>query len=905
MSLIAGSRLGAYDVIGALGVGGMGEVYRGRDTRLNRDVAIKVLPELFAADADYLARFTREAQTLAALNHPNIAQIYAVEELSSPAAGQTTQRALVMELVEGEDLSDVIARGPLPLAVALPIARQVIDALAAAHDLGIVHRDLKPGNIKIRDDGAVKVLDFGLAKAVDGTAPGNSAAALSPTLSVRATQLGIILGTAAYMSPEQARGKPVDKRTDVWAFGCLLYEMLTSRKAFDGEDITEIISAVVKTEPDWSKLPGDLPIPVRTVIQHALVKDRKARIPDVSVVRYILDGAVPTAAATAPTTTRGPSGIFWKAAAALLLLTTIATAAGWYRAWPRNSTSARFQIDPPEHTTFRIAGGRLIASIAAISPDGLTVAFTAQNESGRPRLWVRPIASLSAQELPGTEDASYPFWSPDARMIGYVVPGRLMKVAAAGGPPQTICSFRGPTISGRGATWRDDGLIVFNSGPGLLYRVSSDGGTPEPIKSQAPGITTWVFPSFLPDGRHVLAYGMSTDPAVSGVYVLPIDGGESKRIAAADTGAIYVPATGHLLFVRQGTLLAQRFDPAQLATSGDSVPIAERVESSAVPGLVSFSISRTGVLAYGVSDAGQMLQLTWMDREGKPTGLLGSEAQYRGIELSPDGSRVAAHRHEMAGGDIWVTDVSRDAWSRLTLDPAQDNSSPVWSPDGSRVAYGSTRSGKWGVYVRASNNVGNEERLYEVDANDPLPPQPLSWTRDGSLIVVIVDKNAQRHLWRVSLADQKAMQLTRTGSIEMEGQVSPDGKWLAYMSTENSTTAEIYAISLLGDGGKWPISSGGGVLPRWRGDSRELFFINGGDMMAVDIKSNGSTLEPGRPHRLFGSVVSNVAHPMPYFPFAVTRDGQHFLIQTLPSGSPAAPKQAIVVVLNWPVTLRP
>ncbi len=320
MSLAAGTRLGAYDVIGALGAGGMGEVYRARDTRLNRDVAIKVLPELLAADADRLARFTREAQTLAALNHPNIAQIYAVEELSSPAAGQTTARALVMELVAGEDLSDVIARGPLTLDDALPIARQIIDALEAAHDLGIVHRDLKPANIKLRDDGAVKVLDFGLAKAMDGADASSSAAALSPTLSVRATQLGIILGTAAYMSPEQARGKPVDKRTDVWAFGCLLYEMLTGRKAFDGDDITEIISAVIKTEPDWTALPEDLPVQVRTVIERALVKDRKARIPDLSVIRYILDGAMPAAAA-AP---RARSGTLWKAAAALLLLTTLA-----------------------------------------------------------------------------------------------------------------------------------------------------------------------------------------------------------------------------------------------------------------------------------------------------------------------------------------------------------------------------------------------------------------------------------------------------------------------------------------------------------------------------------------------------------------------------------------------------
>ena len=899
MSLAVGSMLGAYEVIGTLGAGGMGEVYRAHDGRLNRDVAIKVLPEILAADVDHLARFTREAQTLAALNHPNIAQIYAVEELSAATAGHPSARALVMELVAGEDLSDVIARGPLPLDAALPIARQIIDALEAAHELSIVHRDLKPANIKVRDDGTVKVLDFGLAKATDGAAAGSSAAALSPTLSVRATQLGIILGTAAYMSPEQARGKTVDKRTDVWAFGCVLYEMLAGRKAFDGDDITEIISAVVKTDPDWTALPQNLPANVRTIIERTLVKDRKARIPDLSVIRYILDGVPGTTPGVAKLS-QARSATLWRTTAALLLLTTLAAGAAWYRAWSMVPAPARFEIEAPELTTFRIAGGR-VGAMGAISPDGLTVAFAAQDPSGRRLLWVRPISSLIAQALPGTDDASYPFWSPNGQTIGYITPGRLMKIAASGGPPQTICPLRGPTISGRGGSWSRDGVVVFNNGPGPLYRVSSDGGTPEPIKSPVPGIVTWVFPSFLPDGRHVLAYAMSTDGGVGGVHVLSIDGNQSKRIVAADTGAIYAADTGHLLFVRQGTLLAQRFDTARLVTSGDAVPVAERVESSAIPGLIAFSVSRTGVLVYGRSNAEQMHQLTWVDREGKPTGSLGSPAQYRGIDLSHDGTKVAAHRHEGVGGDIWVTDVSRVAWSRLTLDPTQDNASPVWSPDGSRIAYVSTRRGKWGVYARASNNVGDEERLFEVAEDDPLPPQPVSWTRDGLLIVVITDKKAERHLWSISLSgEHKATQLTRTGSTEMQGQVSPDGKWLAYVSTENGIP-EVYVVSLFAGGGKWPVSSGGGILPRWRGDSRELFFLNGGagDLMAVDIKATGSTLEPGRPRRLFGSILPIVAHPAPYFPFAVAKDGQHFLIQSLPSGAAGNLKQAIVVVLNW------
>jgi Tol biopolymer transport system component len=904
MPLGPGTSFGPYVIEAPLGAGGMGEVYRARDTRLNRDVAIKVLPELVAADTERLARFTREAQTLASLNHPNIAQIFAVEELSS-ASGQTATRALVMELVAGEDLSDVIARGPLALDEALPIARQIIDALEAAHELGIVHRDLKPANIKIRDDGAVKVLDFGLAKAIDGAATGNSAAANSPTLTVHATQLGIILGTAAYMSPEQARGKAVDKRTDVWAFGCVLYEMLTGRKAFDGEDITEIISAVVKTEPDWNALPNDLPAHVGTVIERTLVKDRKARIPDLSVVRYMLDGAMPGVIPidAAPARRRG-SSVVWKAAAGLLALTTLAATAAWYRASSVIAPMARFQILPPDNTTFRIAGARP-AAMGAISPDGQTLAFTAQDGSGKRLLWVRSIASLAAQSLAGTEEATYPFWSPDGRSIGFGVPGRLMKIAATGGPPQTLCTTSGPTIAGRGAAWNRDGTIVFNNGPGPLYRVPADGGTPEPIGKLAPGIAAWAFPSFLPDGRHVLYYASSTVASLSGVYVTSIDGGEPKRILTADTGAVYAAATGHVLFVRQGTLLAQHFDLTGLTPSGDAVPVAERVESGVLPGVVSFSVSGTGVLVYGASDAEQMIQMTWVDREGKAIGSLGPPAQYKGTELSPDGTRVAAHRHEGTGGDIWVTDVSRGATSRFTFDAAQDNSSPVWSPDGNRIAYASTRPGKWGVYARPSNNVGDEERLFEVDATGVAPPQPVSWASDGSLIVVITDEKAQKHVWSVSLSgEHKATQLTRTGVIEVHGQVSPDGKWLAYMSTENSATPEVYVTSLFAGGGKWPISSGGGNFPRWSGDGRELFYLSGGQMMAVEVKTTGSTFEPGRARSLFGPLLQIAAHPTAYFPFAVAKDGQRFLIPRPPAGAPTDQKQAIVVVLNWAAALK-
>ena len=417
VSLEPGVRFGSYTIVAAIGAGGMGEVYRARDTTLNRDVAIKVLPELFATDVERLARFTREAQTLAALNHPNIATIYGIEE-----------RGIVMELVEGDDLSHRIAQGAMSVDAALAVARQIIDALEAAHDLGIVHRDLKPANVKVRDDGTVKVLDFGLARTQD-TGPGSQDTANSPTLTARATQMGMIIGTAAYMSPEQARGRAVDKRTDVWAFGCVLYEMLTGAKTFNGEDVTEIIAAVVKSEPDWSALPATVPAHVRTVVTRCLVKDRKARIPDLSVVRYMLDGTIPAAGPPAHspvpplTATR-----VWQAATGLCVLAALAAGAAWYRAAAVTAPVAKFVIAAPENLVFT-AGSRPGATVPAISPDGRTVAFTAQDASGKRLLWVRPVDSLTAQPLAGTEGASYPFWSPDSRAIGYAITGKLMRVA--------------------------------------------------------------------------------------------------------------------------------------------------------------------------------------------------------------------------------------------------------------------------------------------------------------------------------------------------------------------------------------------------------------------------------------------------------------------------------------------
>jgi len=887
MPLTPGTRLGPYEITGPLGKGGMGEVYRARDTTLNRDVAIKVLPDLFADDAERLARFTREAQTLAALNHPNIAAIYGLES-----------GALIMELVEGNDLSEKIGPG-LPIAEVMAIARQIIDALEAAHDIGIVHRDLKPANIKVRHDGTVKVLDFGLARTLD-SGPGTQDASNSPTLTARATQMGMIIGTAAYMSPEQARGRAVDKRTDVWAFGCVLYEMLTGAKAFDGEDATEIISSVVKSEPNWNALPATVPDHIRTIVTRCLAKDRKARIPDLSVVRYLLDGTIAATGSTAAAAAPAPppkSARAWQIATAAFVLTTMVAGAAWYRGRAVEPTVTRFIIPPPDGLVFT-GGSRLGSTVPVISPDGRTVAFTAQDATNQRRLYVRPVDSLVPQALAGTEGASFPFWSPDSGSIGYSVLGKLMKVDANGGPPQTLCTLN-PGITARGGSWSPAGVIIFNNGPAPLYRVPSAGGTPAvAMGALADGQGGRQFPAFLPDGRHFLFHANGGE-SVGGVFVGSLDSDETTRVLASDTGAVYDRQSGHLLFVRQGTLLAQLFHPKTFALTGDPFPIAEKVEAAAFVGVVAFSVSNTGTLAYGTgvaTDMGQ--QLTWVDRRGKAISTVGPPALYRGVSLSADGLQLAAHRHDGEGGDIWLTDVKRNVVSRFTLDASQENQSPVWSPQGERIAFGSVRNGKPGLYVRAANRTGTDERVYETSTSRSV--LPLSWSPDGNAILFqVAEATTNRDLWMVSLeGERKAWPLLQSAAGEQNGQLSPDGRWLAYGSSETGRT-ELYVRPATANGGQWPISTGGAGSPRWRGDGKELFYVATGKMWAVEVTTKGDVFVPGAPTPLFDNG-GFPSHNDAYMPWAVSWDGQRFLIPRLASDADnAIAANPIVVVVNW------
>ena len=906
MPLPIGTRIGPYEITGVLGAGGMGEVYRAHDARLARDVALKILPEIYAADPERLARFQREAQVLAALKHPSIGAIYGFEESSISG---TMVRGLVLELIEGETLADRIARGPIPVDEALPIAKQVAEALEAAHEQGVIHRDLKPSNIKIQPDGSIKVLDFGLAKLSEpgsgirdpGSLGAMNALSVSPTItSPAATGLGVILGTAAYMAPEQAKGRPADKRSDVWAFGGVLFEMLTGRRAFEAEDVSDTLALVLKGEPDWKALPADVPPSIRALIRGCLTRDRSSRLADISGALFVLrhqSDLSPSAESQLPVPA-APRARLWVriALAAALMLTAIAVAGVWFGTRPSVAPVARFYVSPPEETTF-VTGIRPGTS-AAISPDGRMLAFTARDAAGKVLVWLRPIDSLAAQPLAGTDGAQFPFWSPDSRFIAYFTQDKLLKIATRGGPPQTLCSVN----LGRGGTWNRDGQIVFGANSGPLFRVSSAGGPPVAITRLAAGVQDHRFPFFLPDGRHILYFATATQAL--GVFVASIDTGEMKRLMDSDTGALYDAGSGYLLFGRQGALMAQAFDVTALSVSGDPFPIAEHLESGVYAGTVAFSISNSGALAYGVGSAlNAGLRLLWVDRQGKTIGTVGPLANYRGVELSPDGKRVAVKLNPQVGsddGDIWVIDISRDTTSRLTFNASQVNSSPLWSPDGGRIMFASLRNGKWGLYVKTSDGAGSEERLFESET----ALMPASWAPDGrSIVYVTVGQNSSTDLLLLPLSgERKPVPLVKTPFNDSSGKVSPDGKWLAYASNETGRS-EIYVRPFPAGESRWQVSPGGGFYPRWRADGQELLYqdaVNGGRLMAAKVRTNGAAFEFGTPIALFDSGFANLGgERINFLAYSASSDGERFLISR-PTSTPFSPSSPLIaVVLNW------
>jgi serine/threonine protein kinase/Tol biopolymer transport system component len=867
-----GQAIAHYQITAKLGEGGMGEVYRAMDTKLGREVALKILPAAFASDADRMARFEREAKLLASLNHPNIAQVYGVEE-----------HALVMELVEGES-----PKGPLPFEDAWKIASQIASALEYAHEKGIVHRDLKPANVKVTPDGVVKLLDFGLAKAFTAS-PEASNQDNSPTLTLGATQVGVILGTAAYMSPEQARGKNVDKRTDIWAFGVVLYELLTGERLFKGDEVADTLAKVLTREPDLERVPPQ----ARRLLRRCLEKDPKRRLRDIGESQYLLEDAAEqpeaqlAAAAPAPRHRRLP----W------IVATTVATAGAlalipgnffYFRKAPPARHVQRYTITAPENTTNLHS--------FAISPDGNLIAMAAEVK-GKRQLWLRALDSLQVRPVAGTDEALYPFWSPDSRYIGFFAQGKLKKIAAGGGPAQSLCEVS----IGRGGSWNRDNVIVF--APSLtgvvIRRVSATGGVPSDVIKATRGYSS--FPVFLPDGRHFLYRFRGESADQNGIYLSSLDGTENRLVMPDVSSAVF--ASGRMLFVRESTLMAQPFDSINGQATGEVFPVTEGISTTPVFGYAPVTVSETGLLLYESGDEVSRNQLAWYDRGGKLLGTVGSPSFVFDPTISPDEKSILFRRRsEMPPQDLWLWDLSRRTEQRLTTG-ASINTTPFWSPKGDRMVFASNRSGIFDLYQKSTSGTGKEELLV---ASENLK-QPTQWSHDGRFIVYSeTDPKTGRDIWVLPMdgvTKRKPVPFLRSEFSEYQGQLSPDSHWMAYTSDE-SGQPEVYVRPFPDGEGQTKISIAGGEQPRWRGDGKELFFVAAdGKMMAVAVKATAGprpSFEPGVPEVLFQTKLARPTNPL--FEYDVTADGKRFLLDTVAGGLMSAPP--LTVEVNWDAGLK-
>jgi Tol biopolymer transport system component len=879
MSLAAGTRLGPYELTAPIGAGGLGEVYRAKDTRLDRTVAVKVLPSHLSASAESRQRFEREAKTISQLSHPHICALYDVGR-----EGETEY--LVMEYLEGETLSDRLLKVPLAFDQVLRYGIEIADALDKAHRQGIAHRDLKPGNVMITKSG-VKLLDFGLAKAV---APATPQQATSFPTQQALTQEGTILGTFQYMAPEQLEGSEADARTDIFAFGALLYEMATGQKAFSGKTQASLIAAIIeRVPPSISTISPMTPPAFDRVVKTCLAKDPEDRwqtAHDVMLeLKWVAEGGS-AAGLPAPVVARRKSRekLAW-GLAAVFAVGMIASALGAMRFWKAaaQTRTVRVSILPPPKAAFRFFG---LSGSMALSPDGRFLVYVAALPQGKRILWVRSLDSTTEQALSGTEEATFPFWSPDSRFIGFFANDRLKRIAVAGGPALTICT----AVDGRGGAWSRDGSILFALRNSPIYRVAETGGSAIEVTKLDAGRadTSQRWPAALPDGRHFL-YLASPQGAASEnnvVFFASIDGKENRKLLQpAPMNALY--ASRHLLYARENTLLAQPFDPDRGRFLGEAFPIAENIFVDPLFSRAAFSASENGVLAYQTGEALVGARFSWYDRTGKELAPAMSEPFLaRGFRLSPDDSRLAATVFDVAGGnvDIWVIDLKRGARSRLTFAPSVESSS-VWSPDGSRIAFSSDRKGQ-PILVKSSSGTGGEEILLQSED----VKNPTSWSTDGRFLLFNrTFPKTKTDLWVLPLfGDRKPFPFVQSEFIDRNGQFSPDGRWVAYVSDE-SGRLEIYVVPFPGPGGKWQVSTGGGMSPHWSTDGRELFYVSPDrDLMTVEVKS-GSEFQVSSPKPLF-SLSTLVAQ------VDVSADGRRFL-QVIPPDSGGAP---VTLVLNWP-----
>ena len=904
MPLTSGSKLGPYEIVAPVGAGGMGEVYRARDTRLGRDVAIKVLPAPHSTNRDLKQRMEREAKAISSLNHPHICTLYDV-------GSQDGVDYLVMELLEGETLADRLLRGALGIDEALETAITIADALDKAHARGIVHRDLKPANIMLTRNGP-KLMDFGLAKpapALSAASGVNPLTPSTPTLSMASlsasasplTQKGMVVGTFQYMAPEVLQGAEVDTPADIFSFGCVLYEMITGRRAFEGKSQFSVLGAILDKEPERiSAVRPSSPAQLDDTVARCLAKNPDQRygcMHDVKIQLEVLAASLHRGIAQASMSKTAATGskVAWLLAGITALLA-LSFGAAYLLQAPKASPVIHSSILPPAGTTFVTMAPA--SGPPVVSPDGMRLAFTARNDKGKIILYVRPLTSLTAQPLTGTEDAMYPFWSPDSRELGFFAGGKLRKINAAGGPPQALCD----ASNGRGGAWGKEGVIVFTpSAPQPLFRVPAAGGAPELASKLdlSNGENSHRWPSFLPDGKHFLFWGRNSRGAQQHVlYIGELGSLQARALMKSDSMAVY--ASGYLLFMRDQTLMAQPFNPRRMELTGEPAAIAEGVATNGGTARPLFSVSENGLLVYQSGEATGGWNLFWFDRGGRKTGSVGEAARYFAPVLSPDGTRLAVSIFSglQGTGDVWIFDLRRGTSTRLTFGPALQQI-PVWSPDGKTVFYASSAKGPPHIYAKAADGSGAERPVLESNEAVEIP---VSISPDGRYLVYerrdLGSSQTGIDLWALPLSgDGKPFPIVQSAFDDTHATVSPDGKWMAYQNNE-SGRMEVYITAFPGGGAKWEVSSNGGTNARWRRDSKEFYFLDPADnLMAVDVSTANNAVRLGVPHALFQMVGAERQSG----PYDVSADGKKFLIN---SGNLQEGNEPVTLVQNWPAEFK-